>query len=100
MDGADNMSHGLCMFDKDQRLVTCNNAYAEIYRLPHDLTRVGMPLSQIFAYREHNGTLPIGGIAALEAKRKALASGTYPAESVIELETRKNSRALDAVVIH
>ena len=28
-----NMSHGLCMFDGDRRLIVCNKRYAEMYGL-------------------------------------------------------------------
>ena len=29
-----NMSQGLCVFDKEQRLVVCNSRYANLYKLP------------------------------------------------------------------
>ena len=32
-----NMSQGLCMFDREQRLVICNRRYADIYSLPPDM---------------------------------------------------------------
>ena len=28
-----NMANGLCMFDRDQRLIVCNERYAEMYSL-------------------------------------------------------------------
>ena len=40
-----NMAHGLCMVDGEQRLVVCNKRYAEMYRIPAELTRPGTPLS-------------------------------------------------------
>ena len=30
----ENMTQGLCMFDKDGRLVVCNDIYAKMYKLP------------------------------------------------------------------
>ena len=46
-----NMSQGLCLFDKDQRLVICNHRYAELYQLPADLTRSGTSLRDIMRHR-------------------------------------------------
>jgi len=51
-----NMSHGLVMFDRDNRLVICNEPYARIYGLPQRLTRPGTPYWDIFDYREQIGT--------------------------------------------
>ena len=36
-----NMRQGLCMFDRDQRLVFWNNQYADMYNIPHDRIRHG-----------------------------------------------------------
>ena len=30
----ENMSQGLCMFDRDQKLIICNSRYADLYRCP------------------------------------------------------------------
>lgn len=38
-----NMSQGICMFDAAQRLVVCNQQYADIYQLDETLTRPGTP---------------------------------------------------------
>jgi PAS domain-containing protein len=40
-----NMSQGLCFFDREHRLIVCNNRYADIYGLPRDLIRPGTTLS-------------------------------------------------------
>jgi diguanylate cyclase (GGDEF)-like protein len=42
-----NMARGLSMFDRDQRLIVCNNIYREIYQLPEHLTQPGTPLADI-----------------------------------------------------
>ncbi len=47
----ENMTQGLCMFDKDGRLVVCNDIYAKLYRLPADLLRPGTAYEDIIAYR-------------------------------------------------
>jgi diguanylate cyclase (GGDEF)-like protein len=46
-----NMPIGLCMFDAERRLTICNRQYAEIYKLPHELTRPGTPLRDILRHR-------------------------------------------------
>jgi diguanylate cyclase (GGDEF)-like protein/PAS domain S-box-containing protein len=50
----ENMSHGLCMFDKDKRLVVGNQRFVEMYRLPPELSRPGTPFSDIITYRFRN----------------------------------------------
>ncbi len=51
----ENMTHGLCMFDADKRLVICNNHYATLYRLPPELLKTGTPHQAIVAHRIANG---------------------------------------------
>ena len=55
-----NMPQGLCMFGPDQRLVVCNDMFAEMYGLPPELVRPGTLLTDIFAYRVANGMIPDG----------------------------------------
>ena len=45
----ENMTHGLCMFDVGQALLVCNQRYAELYRLPPELLKIGTP------QRSHHG---------------------------------------------
>lgn len=49
-----NISQGVCMFDRYQRLVFCNCRYAEIYDIPESLTKPGTTLMQILKYRVSN----------------------------------------------
>ena len=51
-----NMTHGLCMFDPERRLIICNRAYSEMYALPQRLTRPGTSLSDIQRYRDSSGS--------------------------------------------
>ena len=53
----ENMTHGLCMFDAEKRLVICNDRYANLYRLPPELLKVGTPHQTIIAHRVKNGIL-------------------------------------------
>ena len=47
----ENMTQGLCMFDRDGRLVVCNDIYAKMYKLPAELARPGALYSDIVAHR-------------------------------------------------
>jgi diguanylate cyclase (GGDEF)-like protein len=52
-----NMTHGLCMFDGEQRLIICNGRYSSMYGLPEHLTGPGTNLLQILKYRNDTGSL-------------------------------------------
>jgi diguanylate cyclase (GGDEF)-like protein len=54
-----NMYHGLCMFDADERLIVCNRRYAEMYRLPEAMQQAGTTLEDIFDYRVATGQGPM-----------------------------------------
>src|SRR5882757_5226997 len=51
-----NMSQGLCMFDKNERLVICNKRYIEIYRLSAEASAPGVTIAEMLKYRAANGT--------------------------------------------
>nr|WP_246754298.1 EAL domain-containing protein [Bradyrhizobium diazoefficiens] len=53
-----NMSHGLCFFDEDQRLIVCNRQYLEIYDLDPEAVRPGMKLTDIVELRYSVGSAP------------------------------------------
>src|SRR6266480_3344412 len=53
----DNITHGLCMFDADKRLVVCNDRYAKMYKLPAKLLQAGTAHEAIIAHRVLNGVL-------------------------------------------
>jgi diguanylate cyclase (GGDEF)-like protein len=46
-----NMLDGLVMFDTQDRLIVCNERYAQMYSLPERLTQPGVKWSDITAYR-------------------------------------------------
>ena len=54
----ENMTHGLCMFDRKQRLLVCNRRYAEMYGLSPEQTRPGTTVRSIFEARIANGNCP------------------------------------------
>jgi diguanylate cyclase (GGDEF)-like protein len=51
----DHMSQGLCMFDKDQRILVCNKSYAQLYGLKPEQVRPGTTLREIVQHRIANG---------------------------------------------
>jgi diguanylate cyclase (GGDEF)-like protein len=55
-----NMSQGLCMFDAQHRLVTCNMRYAEMYGLGPEAILSGTSYRDIVAARLASGNLPVG----------------------------------------
>src|SRR5471032_2687047 len=46
-----NMTHGLCMFDAEQKLIVCNKTYVEMYALTSDLSKPGVLLQAIESFR-------------------------------------------------
>ena len=46
-----NISQGLCFFDGQHRLIVCNDRYADLYKLPHEIVQPGTTLAEIVEYR-------------------------------------------------
>jgi len=57
----ENMAHGLCMFDRDQRLVVANDRYAQMYAISPDKTKPGTTLRAILEERVRAGMAPENG---------------------------------------
>jgi diguanylate cyclase (GGDEF)-like protein len=55
-----NMTHGLCMFDAEQKLIVCNRTYVQMYALTPELARPGTLLQAIENFR---ATIGNGAIA-------------------------------------
>ena len=81
-----NMSQGLCMFDRDQRLVICNSPYAAMYNLPEELVAAGTTLNQILEHRFQHGAMPKQGREDYVRSRMELVSNATPAKEDVELE--------------
>ena len=65
-----NMSQGLCMFDKDERLVVCNERYLSMYCLSADAIKPGCQLRDMLQQRAASGIFsgdPEQYVAALHA---------------------------------
>ena len=58
----DNISQGVCFFDREERLILCNRRYGEIYRLAPEQVRPGATLREIVEHRAAAGTcaMPVG----------------------------------------
>ena len=54
-----NMAHGLCMFDRNERLIVCNERYAELSGLARDLVKPGVTLRAILEARVAGGGRPL-----------------------------------------
>ena len=51
-----NISQGLCMFGRDEKLVFCNKRYIEIYQLSAAIATPGVSITEMLEYRAANGT--------------------------------------------
>jgi diguanylate cyclase (GGDEF)-like protein len=79
-----NMAHGLCMFDRDQRLVVCNGRYGEMYGLSPELTRPGTTLRAILQARVAMGCCPLDPEHYVEERLEQIAK-SQPYYAVNEL---------------
>ena len=59
-----NMVQGVCMFDKDQKLIVVNKRYLEIYGFAADVVKPGITLREIMHY-----SVSLGNYTAEEADR-------------------------------
>ncbi|WP_246785112.1 EAL domain-containing protein [Bradyrhizobium sp. S69] len=75
-----NMTQGLCMFDGQKRLVVWNERYAQLYQLPPELLKVGMPHDAIIADRFLRSILK-GDNSDSAAKAKISALGQLPKDT-------------------
>ncbi len=72
----ENMPHGLCMFDRDQRLVICNKHYGKMYGLTPDQTKPGTSLRAILEARVAAGCVRGDGTEYLEESLSEVALST------------------------
>ena len=79
-----NMSQGLSMFDRDGRLIVCNDRYAQVYGLPAAL-KPGTTLKQILEHRVASGTYEGPTPEGYVAKRLAVALQRKPIDTIGEL---------------
>lgn len=73
----ENMSHGLCMFDADERMIICNRNYIDLFRLDARLMKPGI---RFFDILRHSVDIGIASQSAEElyAIRKPYIDGAKP----------------------
>jgi len=80
-----NMSQGLCFFDGQQRLITCNRRYTEMYGLDPKRVHPGTRLKEIVALRFAAGSFPKMSPEQYLAWRDNIAVSMEPSHSIVEL---------------
>jgi diguanylate cyclase (GGDEF)-like protein len=79
-----NMAHGLCMFDRDQRLVVCNERYGEMYDLTPEQTKPGATLRSVLEARVSAGMSPEDTEQYIRNRLNEVAEGNaYYAENAL-----------------
>jgi diguanylate cyclase (GGDEF)-like protein/PAS domain S-box-containing protein len=81
------MAQGLAMFDRDRKLIVCNDRYAEMYGLPSDLTTPGTPQRKILEHRVKSGAYSGPSADQYIAERTAFPLNGTPSDTTIELKT-------------
>ncbi len=84
----DNMANGLCMFDREQRLIVCNERYSEMYSLDPEHTKPGTPFRSILEARTRGGLVTQQAKKYIDAKLKEIVDGK-PCGSENELSNGK-----------
>jgi methyl-accepting chemotaxis protein len=77
----ENITHGLCMFDSNKRLVVCNDRYGSLYSLPPELLKAGTTHEAIIAHRVTHGILA-GDKNASAVDQKLTALGQLPKDQI------------------
>ncbi|MFI4994362.1 MAG: EAL domain-containing protein [Hyphomicrobiales bacterium] len=80
-----NLSQGVCMCDAGQRLIFCNDRYAEMFSLPTELMKPGTTLRQILTDRVSKGLYPGSDPEAHVRRKLQIALAKKPSSGVIEL---------------
>src|ERR1051325_620909 len=85
-----NMSHGVVMFDAQERMVVCNERYIEMYGLARDLAKPGVLLRDLVQHRIATGTLKRDA----EEYRATLLSGVARGEVTSWVVENSNAKAI------
>ncbi|MGI9475503.1 MAG: putative bifunctional diguanylate cyclase/phosphodiesterase [Hyphomicrobiaceae bacterium] len=54
----EHLAQGLCMINKDHRLITWNRKFADMYGIPEKLLQQGLPFLPVLEHRISSGTAP------------------------------------------
>jgi diguanylate cyclase (GGDEF)-like protein/PAS domain S-box-containing protein len=87
------MSHGLCMFGPDERLIVCNKRYLDIYGLDPAVIKPGVTHCELLAHWIASGNEPGMSAQAFYEKRKAVVDGKALASMLLHL---KDGRVIEA----
>jgi methyl-accepting chemotaxis protein len=88
-----NMSQGLVMFDKSERLVICNDRYIELYGLSRAVVKPGATLRDVIRNRSEAGTLDID----VERYRTAILNSVSTSETYSRVVDTPDGRAISVV---
>lgn len=78
----ENMAHGLCMFDKDERVIVCNERYTKMYGLTREQAKTGTSLRSILEARVAAGNCPHDAVAYIDLRlQEVRASKAYYSEN-------------------
>ena len=80
-----NMSQGLCFFDRDHRLIVGNKRYVEMYDLDPDLVQPGITLREVVDLRFEAGSFPAMSREEYYVWRTSVAITDQPNDTVVEL---------------
>ncbi len=72
-----NMPQGLCMFDRDQRLIVCNEQYVDLYDMSEEQTRPGTHLRSILEHQLAIGNLSVDSDYIAKRLNAAVAHKAY-----------------------
>lgn len=89
------MSHGLCMFDADERLIICNARYLDLYDYDPDVVKPGITLREILAHLISRSSQPSASVDQFYDKRMGLVRPTDGATSTRRL-IRHDQRTIEA----
>ena len=80
-----NISQGVCMYDAGQRIILCNDRYAEIYGLPSEAKRLGVTLKEELTDRVSRGLYPGSDAEAHIQQKLDIARANKPTSHMSEL---------------
>ena len=83
-----NMSQGLCMFDRNERLVVCNQRYMEMYRLSPEVVKPGCTLQSLLEYRIRNGSFSRDPVPYRRQLVETMAAGKTTTNEVKSADNR------------
>jgi PAS fold len=72
------------MYDEHRRLILCNDRYAEMFHLPHELTTPGTALGRIFDHQVSHRLHPASGPDEYIRGMMAIITACKPASTVTE----------------